>query len=75
MGDEVVLPDGKKPWQSKTILINAIIALVGAVALFVPAAGSVGAWINSHGGEIGMGWGVLNMILRLVTKDKITLVD
>ncbi len=67
--------DVKKPWQSKTILLNAVLGLAAFVAIFIPGAESVKAFIDVHAVQIGLGWSVLNMILRAVTKDKISLGD
>lgn len=59
----------KKPWQSKTMWLNAL----GAVsALFIPG---VAAWISAHPAELTMVWAGLNMALRYLSKDKITLGD
>lgn len=65
----------KKPWQSKTVLFGAITAILGAVAVFVPGAKPISDFISAHASEIGMGWGVLAIILRAVTKDAIVLTD
>lgn len=67
--------EGKKPWQSKTIVVNAVLGLMAALAVFMPGANDVASFINSHGGEIAVGWSILNVLLRLITKEKITLVD
>lgn len=67
--------ENKKPWQSKTMLLNAVAGLVGAVALFVPGASVVTEFLAAHAAELTMVWGILNMIVRTVTKDKIALVD
>jgi hypothetical protein len=63
----------KKPYLSKTIIINAIMGVVGAVAAFVPGAAVVSQFITNHAAEIGMVWGLINIVLRLITKDKISL--
>jgi len=61
------MPETKKPWLSKTIWLN----LVGAVlALVYPPASS---WLASHA-EITLGFFAgLNILLRLISKDKISL--
>lgn len=74
MADLVLAPD-KKPWQSKTLVVNAVLGLVAAVALFVPGALVVKDFIVGHALEIGMGWSILNLALRAITKDAISLVD
>lgn len=65
--------ESKKPWQSKTLLLNGALGVLAFVALFVPGAEAAQAFINGHGAEIGMVWSILNIILRAVTKDKISL--
>jgi uncharacterized membrane protein YadS len=61
--------DKKKPWLSKTVWVNLIGALL---ALVYPPAGE---WIAAHP-EVTMGlFAGLNVILRLVSKDKISLLD
>jgi hypothetical protein len=67
--------DSKKPWQSKTILINALLGALSFVALFSPIGGDAQAFIQAHGAEIGIFWSMANMVLRLVTKDQIVLGD
>lgn len=59
----------KKPWQSKTILIN--LALAVTAAFFPPAQ----EWITNHPLEVSYGFMGLNVILRLVSKGAIYLVD
>lgn len=58
-----------KPYLSKTLWINLVIA---AGALFFPPAVQV---VQSHPTEIMVGWSMLNMVLRLVTKGSISLTD
>ena len=65
--------ENKKPWQSKTMLLNGIAGLAMFVALFVPQAEGVKVFIEHNASQIGMIWGILNMVLRSVTKDKIVL--
>ena len=65
----------KKPWESKTIIINAVLGLCAAVLPFLPQAHYVQDFIAANAVGIGIGWSVLNMVLRAVTKDKISLVD
>lgn len=75
MADPVVVPvqGVKSPWESKTILINFVVMLVGAMALLVPSMVPVKAWIDGNGATIATGLGVIGMILRVVSKDKIVL--
>ncbi len=67
--------ENKKPWFSKTMWLNLVCGLLAAVAGFYPHANDFSAWITANMPMIGMGWGVLGMGLRLISKDKISLVD
>lgn len=58
----------KKPWQSKTVWTNLILAVVA----FMP---SVGDWFQANPQVIVVLFTVVNLILRAVTKDKIELLD
>jgi hypothetical protein len=58
----------KKPWLSKTILFNILFALT---ALYPP----VGDWMKAHVEIMMSVWSGLNVVLRLFTKDKISLGD
>ena len=59
-------PDQKPFFTSKTVLINGVIAL----AAFYPP---VGSWISAHPEATLQGLAVVNVLVRLVTKGKITL--
>lgn len=59
----------KKPWQSKTIIVNFIVA---AAALFYPPAHE---WVQAHPMEISSLFAIVNVVLRLVTKDKISILE
>ncbi len=61
--------DTKKPWQSKTIIVNFIAA---AGALFYPP---VAQWIAAHPVELASAFSILNIVLRVITKDKISIVE
>lgn len=65
----------KKPWESKTVIINSTLALVSAIAYFIPSASAISDWINANGVLIASLWGVLNVFLRLLTKNAISLTD
>lgn len=65
----------KKPWQSKTLFLNALAGLILFVSLFVPQASVAGEYLKNHADVVGMVWAGLNMVLRLITKDKIQLGD
>lgn len=55
----------KKPWESKTLWMNAIIAVL---AIAWPSAG---AYIAANPETATMAFAVLNIVLRLVTKGKV----
>ena len=57
----------KKPYLSKTLWINALIA-IGAIA-YPPAS----EYIAGHADLVLTVMAALNMVLRLVSKDKISL--
>lgn len=65
----------KKPWQSKTLLLNGVFGVLAGVALFLPQAAALADQIKSHGVEIGLVWSVLNIVLRAITKERISLTD
>jgi hypothetical protein len=67
--------EAKKPWQSKTMVVNAVLGLIMAVCLFVPQAAVVKTWIEANATVIGVVWSVLGMALRAITKDKVVLGD
>lgn len=56
--------EGKKPWKSKTLWANAILA----IAAFFPV---VNEFITPEG--LGTAFAVVNTILRFATKEKIVL--
>jgi hypothetical protein len=60
--------ESKKPWLSKTIWMNLMLA----VAPFIPGASE---WMASNASVLISAFAVLNMVLRLVSKDKIGLSD
>ena len=77
MVDEV-LPapmESKKPWQSKSIMVNAVMGVCLALCAFVPQLKSVADWVQANAVTIGVVWSVLGMVLRAVSKDKIVLMD
>jgi hypothetical protein len=61
--------DTKKPWFSKTLILNLVVALC---AMFIPSAAS---YIQAHPEGVTMGFAVVNMLLRLISKDAISLQD
>lgn len=58
----------KSVLKSKTFWFN----IAMAVSPFVPA---VGEWLKGNEQVYGMVWGTLSIALRLITKDKVVLVD
>jgi hypothetical protein len=74
MADETVVPvPVKKPWQSKTILVNSIAGILLALTPFVPVLAPVHAWIAANPVLIGSIWSALNIGLRFITKDAVQL--
>ena len=61
---------GKSIFKSKTARVNCVIAVAGIVAPFHPATAD---FIKSHAAEILMGIGFVNLALRLITHDRVTL--
>lgn len=65
MAGELV-PTKKKAWQSKTLIIGAITA----IAPFIPG---VSEWIAANDSMFVSGLGLVFMLLRVVTKDKVVI--
>lgn len=60
-----------KPWYlSKMILVNILMGVAMIVAQFKPEAA---AFIREYFAEGGMVWAFINVVLRAVTKDKVSL--
>jgi hypothetical protein len=60
-----------KPWYlSKTILVQLLGALAIIVGLFSP---SVGSFIRDNFSEVGAAWAIINVVLRLVSKDQLSI--
>lgn len=64
-----------KPWLSKTIWLNALGLVIAAIALFVPAASGVASFLQSNAAVVGVVWSGLGIVLRLITKNAVSLVD
>lgn len=61
-----------KPWyQSKSILVNILMGVALVVAQFKPEAAE---FIKNNFGEAGAAWAFINVLLRMVTKDKVSLI-
>lgn len=63
--------DSAKPWYlSKTILVQLLGALAIIAGLFSP---SIGDFIKNNFSEVGAAWAIINVILRMVTKDQLSI--
>ena len=60
----------KNIFKSKTAALALITTLAGVAGQFYPA---VAEWTTAHSSDILVALGAVAMVLRLVTKDKITL--
>jgi len=56
----------KPAWQSKTVITNVVVALA---SLYPPAT----AWIQSHPEIFTFGWMAINLVLRSITKGKVSI--
>jgi hypothetical protein len=65
----------KKPWQSKTVWVNVVMGVSLALAPLVPGGQAIHEWVGGHLDLIGMVWAGLNVALRFITKERITLGD
>lgn len=64
--------ENKKPWLSKTIIVNAIVSLAGILSTlgFMP---SLAEWMSANVSIMLSVLGVVGIGLRAITKDKIKL--
>jgi hypothetical protein len=70
MADPVLVPVESKPWfLSKTIWSNLLLGLAMMLGAFVP---SVAEFIRTYFAEAGVGWALLNIILRVITKKELS---
>ena len=60
-----LIEQNKKPWYLSKTLWMQVLAIV---AVIVPASGKI---IQEYFTEAGIGWALINMVLRLISKDKI----
>ncbi len=67
--------ESKKPWLSKTIIINAIVGVALGLSPFIPSLAAVGEFFKNNAVLIGTAWSILNIALRTITKGKISLED
>ena len=63
------MPVEKKWYQSKTVLMNLFAGLAMILAVFYPPAAD---FIRVYFAEAGVGWAILNIALRLITKSEIS---
>jgi hypothetical protein len=69
MSDLIVQPAAPKVWwKSKTILVNLVMGLAMIVGVFLP---EVGEFIKTHFAETGGAWALINIVLRIVTKQEL----
>lgn len=59
---------GKKWYLSKTIMVNIF---AGCALILVNFKPEVAAVVKEYFAEAGAGWTLINVILRLVSKDKV----
>lgn len=64
-------PKVKPWWQSKMILVNILMGIAMIVAQFKPGAAD---FIKEYFAESGMAWAFINVVLRAVTRDKVSIV-
>jgi hypothetical protein len=60
----------KKSYLSKSMWMGLIVAITGLLSSSMP---SVHAWVSSNNELILTGVGIVSMVLRSVTKDKVVL--
>lgn len=60
--------------KNKSILKSKTFYL-GIITAFAPLFPGVSEYVSSNVAQIGMIWGVATMLLRLITKDKIVLIE
>lgn len=60
--------EAKKWYTSKTILVNILMGVAMIVAVFSPSASD---FIKNYFAEAGTAWALINVVLRLVTKNKV----
>ena len=56
----------KRPWQSKTLWANLVLGLASFASAWFPA---IGNFVSPS--SVGVVMGMVNMVLRMVTKDRI----
>lgn len=62
--------EAKPFYLSKTFWVNILAAVGFAVGAKVPA---VGQFIQNYFTELGSGWAFVNIVLRAISKDKLSI--
>jgi hypothetical protein len=62
----------KKPWQSKTVILNTLVAVVGLSSMW-GLAPSVKVWLDGNTELVLTILGMVGIGLRAISKGKITL--
>ena len=62
--------DSKPFYLSKTLWVNLLAVIAVLVGSKVPA---VGDFIKQYFSELGSGWAIVNVILRAVSKDQLSI--
>ncbi len=60
-------------YTSKTMLFGFITSLSGALSIAIPFFSQVQPFMTKNEAALTMVWGVVTMVLRSVTKDKVVL--
>jgi uncharacterized membrane-anchored protein len=66
--------ENKKPWLSKTVLVNVVVSLAGILSMLGVVPG-VAAWLQGNSDLVLSVLGAVGVGLRFITKDKIVLKD
>lgn len=66
---DFMLDQVKKPWLSKTLWLNAVVAVLALAGI------NAGEWVSAHMDIVVAAVAGLNFLLRLITKDKITILE
>lgn len=60
-----------KPWYlSKTVLVNILMGLAMIASQFYAPAAD---FVREYFGEAGTAWALINIILRVISKDKLSI--
>lgn len=65
------MPVESKPfWKSKMVMMNLLMGLAMMISVWNPP---IAEFIKTYFAEMGMGWSLLNMALRFITKEEVTI--